>query len=318
MTRSLVVTDHTFAHVTVEADTARRLGATFEEFQCSTEAETRVAVQGADVVLVNFAPITETVLRVLAPNAVVIRYGVGVDNVDVNTARNLGIRVANVPDYGSDTVADHTVAALLALLRKLPAYDRAVREQGWCSPGSLGPLPGFASTTIGLVGTGRIGLAVCRRLRAFGFRVLAYDPYADLAALASERLSTMGLPELLAASHAVSLHAPLTPETRRIVDPDFLARLRPGAVLVNTSRGGLVDEEALADALQSGHLGAAALDVFDPEPLPASSRLRSLPQVLLTPHVAFHSTDSVAALQRLAAEEAARALTGEPLRCQIT
>jgi D-3-phosphoglycerate dehydrogenase len=125
------------------------------------------------------------------------------------------------------------------------------------------------------------------------------------------------LPELLASSHAVSLHAPLVPATQHLIDAGAFERMRPGAVLVNTSRGGLVDHDALADALASGHLAAAALDVFEPEPLPPDSRLRQFPQVLLTPHAAFFSDDSVAALQRLAAEEAARALAGEPLRCPV-
>jgi D-3-phosphoglycerate dehydrogenase len=269
------------------------------------------------VVLVNFAPITEAVLSAMATGGTVIRYGIGYDNVDTAAAGRLGISVANVPDYGSDTVADHTVASLLSLLRKLPAYDRGIREQGWCLPGSLGSLPGFASTTIGLIGTGRIGLAVAARLRPFGFRVLASDPYADADAVTAVGIELVDLPELLADSHAVSLHAPLTPATERLLDAGAFARMRPGAVVVNTSRGGLVDTEALADALESGQLGAAALDVFDPEPLDAGSRLRALPQVLLTPHAAFFSDDSVAALQQLACEEAARALAGEPLRCRV-
>jgi D-3-phosphoglycerate dehydrogenase len=313
----LVVTDQAFGGVDQEAATADQFGADFAEHQCTEEAETVTAVTGADVVLVNFAPITEAVLTAMAPGGTVIRYGIGYDNVDTGAAGRLGIAVANVPDYGSDTVADHTVASLLTLLRKLPSYDRGIRADGWVLPGSLGSLPGFASTTVGLVGTGRIGLAVAARLRPFGFRVLASDPFADTAAVAAAGIELVDLPELLAASHAVSLHAPLTPDTAQLMDAGAFAQMRPGAVLVNTSRGGLVDSAALADALESGRLGAAALDVFDPEPLDPSSRLRALPQVLLTPHAAFFSDDSVAALQRLACEEAARALAGEPLRCRV-
>jgi phosphoglycerate dehydrogenase-like enzyme len=314
----MVVTDQSFGGVAGEAATAARFDAAFAAHQCTTEAETKEAVAGADVVLVNFAPMTAAVLGALAAGATVIRYGIGYDNVDLEAARRLGVAVANVPDYGSDTVADHTVASLLALLRKLPAYDRAVREEGWCPPGALGSLPGFGSTTIGLIGVGRIGLAVHARLRAFGFRVLAHDPFADPAALREDGLVPVDLPELLAASHAVSLHAPLTDATHRLVDADALARMRPGAHLVNTSRGGLVDHDALADAIERGHIASAALDVFDPEPLAPDSRLRDLPQVLLTPHAAFFSDDSLASLQRLACEEAARALAGEPLRCPVT
>ncbi len=315
--RRVVVTDHVFPDVGPEAATAGRFHADFAEHACRTEAETRDAVAGADVVFVNLAPVTADVLRVLAPGAVVIRYGIGVDNVDLAAARRLGVAVANVPDYGGDTVADHAAACLLALLRKLPRYDHAVRTGGWCSPTSLAPLPGFASTTVGLVGTGRIGLALHTRLRPFGFRMVAHDPYADAEVLAARGLPLLDLPDLLAIANAVSLHAPLTSETRHLIDAGALRRMPAGAVLVNTSRGGLVDPEALADALESGHLSGAALDVFEPEPLPADSRLRSLPGVILTPHAAFYSDDSVANLQRLAAEEAARALAGEELRSRV-
>jgi phosphoglycerate dehydrogenase-like enzyme len=317
VSRRVVVTDHVFPDVRPEAETARRFDAEFAEYACRTEAETRDAVAGADVVFANLAPITADVLRVLAPGAVVIRYGIGVDNVDLAAARELGVAVANVPDYGSDTVADHAAACLLALLRKLPRYDHAIRTDGWCSPTGLAPLPGFPSTTIGLIGTGRIGLALHARLRPFGFTVVAYDPYADPAVLADLDLPLLALNDLLAAAHAVSLHAPLTEETHHLIDAAALRRMRVGAVLVNTSRGGLVDTEALVEALESGHLAGAALDVFEPEPLPAGSRLRALPGVILTPHAAFYSDDSVADLQRLAAEEAARALAGEDLRSRV-
>jgi D-3-phosphoglycerate dehydrogenase len=317
MSRRVVVTDHVFQNVDPEAAAASRFDAEFVEYACRTETETRDAVAGAAVVLVNLAPMTADVLRALAPGAVVIRYGIGVDNVDLAAAREIGVAVANVPDYGSDTVADHAAACLLALLRKLPRYDHAIRTDGWCSATDLAPLPGFPSSTIGLVGTGRIGLALHARLKPFGFRVVAHDPYADRAALADLGLPLLDLPDLLAAAHAVSLHAPLTEETHHLIDADALRRMRVGAVLVNTSRGGLVDPEALADALGSGHLSGAALDVFEPEPLPADSRLRALPGVLLTPHAAFYSDDSVINLQRLAAEEAARALAGEELRSRV-
>jgi D-3-phosphoglycerate dehydrogenase len=317
MSRRVVVTDHAFRNVDLEAATARRFGADFAEYACRTEAETRDAVAGAGVVFVNLAPITGDVLRALAPGAVVIRYGIGVDNVDLSAARDLGVAVANVPDYGSDTVADHAAACLLALLRKLWRYDNAIRADGWCAATSLAPLPGFPSTTVGLVGTGRIGLALHARLRPFGFRIVAHDPYADREMLADLGVPLLDLPDLLTAADAVSLHAPLTEETHHLIGADALRRMRPGAVLVNTSRGGLVDPEALADALERGQLAGAALDVFEPEPLPRDSRLRSLPGVILTPHAAYYSDDSVANLQRLAAEEAARALAGEDLRSRV-
>ncbi|HYP45202.1 MAG TPA: NAD(P)-dependent oxidoreductase, partial [Propionibacteriaceae bacterium] len=193
----------------------------------------------------------------------------------------------------------------------------AIRRDGWCEPRALGSLPGFGDTTIGLIGAGRIAQGLARRLRPFGFEVLAYDPYAQPQAAHEAGIELVGLPDLLARAHAVSLHVPVTEETRQLVGERFLQQLRRGAVLVNTSRGGLVDERALADSLAGGHLAAAALDVFDPEPLAADSPLRRLRNVIFTPHAAFYSDDSVMALQRLATEEAGRALAGEPLRCRV-
>lgn len=315
--KRVVVTDHAFGDVTDEAAVAERHGAEFAVHQCRTEEETVEAVCGANVAFVNFAPVTRAVLESMADGATVIRYGIGYDTVDVAVATELGANVANVPDYGVDTVADHTVACLLTLLRRIPRFDRAVHDDGWCAPRDLGSVPGFAESTIGLVGLGQIGFAVAKRLAPFGFAVLAHDPYADANAAAAHGVRLSELDELLGAADAVSLHAPLTAETSKLLDAAAFERMRRGAFLVNTSRGGLVDQEALADAVESGTVAGAALDVFDPEPLAAESRLRKLPEVLLTPHAAFFSDSSLAALQRLAAEEADRALLGKPLRCPV-
>lgn len=314
---SIVVTDHAFGGVAHETALAERVGARLSVHQCVSEDETRRAVSGADIVFVNFAPITRAVLEAMPAHAVVIRYGIGYDNVDIDAARELGVRVCNVPDYGVDTVADHTVACLLALLRKTGPFTQALRSTPWLKAGDLGPIRGFAETTVGLIGTGRIGRAVAARLQPFGFEVIAYDPFVDAAEIAPLGIEAVGFDELLARSHAVTLHAPLTDENRRLMDAVAFRAMREGAVLVNTSRGGLVDEQALLDALGTGHLAGAALDVFDPEPLDPASALRERDNVILTPHAAFYSLSSLDALQRLASEEAQRALDGAPLRCRI-
>jgi D-3-phosphoglycerate dehydrogenase len=317
VSKRLVVTDQAFGGTEVEEELARSAGADFAGHSVSTEEETLEVTRGADVVMVNFAPITDAVLAGLNENATVIRYGIGYDNVDAEAAERHGVAVANVPDYGSDTVADHAAACLLTLLRKLPFYDAAIRRDGWVQPGGLGSIPGFADTTVGLVGAGRIALGLARRLKAFDFRVLAYDPYADAEAARAAGVELTSLDEVVAQSAAISLHVPVTDDTRKLVDADLIDKMRPGAVLVNTSRGALVDEAALAAALKDGRIAAAALDVFDPEPLAPDSPLRELPNVLFTPHAAFFSDDSVKRLQRLAAEEAGRALAGQPLRCRV-
>jgi D-3-phosphoglycerate dehydrogenase / 2-oxoglutarate reductase len=314
----VVVTDQAFGGVEQERAMAAAAGAEFTSHQCTTEEETLEAVRDADVALVNFAPMTEKVLSAMGAGATVVRYGIGYDNVDVEAARRLGVAVANVPDYGSDTVADHAAAMILALLRRLPHYDRSIRAGGWCPPASVGPVPSFSSSTVGLVGVGRIARSLAARLAGFGFDLIGFDPLvpADVAEAAGVRL--VSLDEVAERSHAVSLHVPSTPETHRLVNAAFIARMREGAVVVNTSRGSLVDEQDLAAALLEGRLAGAALDVFDPEPLAAESPLRDCPTVLFTPHAAFYSTQSLQNLQRLATEEAARALRSEPLRCPVT
>jgi D-3-phosphoglycerate dehydrogenase len=317
MAERVVVTDHAFPGLDHERRAAERAGAEFSDHQVRTEDDAVAVTRGAAVALVNFAPVTRRVLEGLAPHATVIRYGVGYDNIDVDAAGELGVRVANVPDYGTATVADHAAALLLALLRRVPRYDRAVRESGWVAPADVGDVPALESATVGLIGTGRIGLALADRLRPFGPALLAFDPYAEERALREHGVEPVALEDLLPAVDGLSLHAPATPETHHVIDADALAQLKPGAVIVNTARGALVDEAALHDALERGALAGAALDVFEEEPLREDSPLRRHPAVLLTPHVAFYSDRSVDDLQRLAAEEAARALAGEPLRCQV-
>ena len=315
--KRVVVTDPRFEGLLNERAAADRFGASFHVFDCQDAAEVVDALRDADIAFVNLVPVTEAALEAMRPGGLVIRYGIGTDNVDMAAARRHGIRVANVPDYGSDTVADHACASMLALLRRLPIFDAAVRKEGWINPDRFKPLPSLTATVVGLVGVGRIGLLVARRLQAFGIRILASDPFADPERLRDAGIEPVPLDVLLAEAHGISLHLPATAQTRHIIGRQSIARMRRGAMLVNTARGMLVDEAALADALTSGHLGGAALDVFDPEPLAAGSPLRTMPNVILTPHAAFYSVESLQALQRLAAEEAARALAGEPLRCMM-
>lgn len=316
--RRVVVTDHAFVDVQHERDAAEALGARIEVHQCRTPKETTEAVRDADVALVNFAPMHREQLAALAPGATVVRYGVGVDNVDLVAAAGLGVQVANVPDYGVGTVADHAAALLLALLRRVSTYDQGIRTKGWVTPAFVGTLRAFPESTIGLVGAGRIARSLADRLRPFGFTLLATDPFVDAATAAEHGITLVDLDELLGRADAISLHLPVTEETHRFLDEVRIARLRPGCVVVNTSRGALVDERALAAAIRSGHVAGAGLDVFSPEPLAADSPLRDCPGVLLTPHAAFYSDVSLDNLQRLAADEAGRALRGEPLRCPMT
>lgn len=313
----IVVTDHGFDDLTHLRAVAESYRATLEIHQIDDPREVATIVSGADVVMNRFAPITRAALAALAPSAVVVRYGIGYDNVDMAAARELGVRVANVPDYGVDTVADHAVALILSAARRITVYDRVMRTTGWMSPTDVGPVKALAESTLGLVGVGRVGLAVAARMAGFGCAIIAFDPYANRVACAARHVSlTDSIEDLLAQSDIVSLHAPLTESTRTIINAETLRGMKPNALLVNTARGALVDTEAMAEALSTGVIAGAALDVVDPEPLPLTSSLWST-DVLMTPHAGFYSQTSVARLEQFAAEEAARALAGKPLRSPV-
>jgi len=238
----------------------------------------------------------------------VVRYGVGLDNVDVDAAQELGIGVGNVPEYGHEEISNHAIALLLALARKLPAFDAAVRR------GTEIPAPQsvrrLSQSTLGLVGLGRIGRRVAEKARAFGLDVVAYDPYASPGA----GVELLALDELLARADILSLHVPLTRETRHMIGARELALLPPGAFVINIGRGGLLDEDAVVEALRSGRVAGAALDVTEIEPLPLGSPLLDAPNVILTPHVAWVSDVALEDLKRLTAEAALRLLgTREPV-----
>ncbi|KGT95897.1 dihydrofolate reductase [Erwinia typographi] len=316
-TLKLVVTDQAFGNTRHEQAAAQAEAADFAEYQCRSEEETRSAVQGAHVVLNNFAPLTRRVLEVMAPGAVVIRYGVGVDNVDLIAAKDLGVRVCNVPDYGIDEVADHATAMTLALVRKLNRYDAGIREGEWKIDRMVDGVRSLRETTVGLIGLGRIARSYATRMAVFGCRITGYDPFVNDDAARAAGVEPMSRDEVIASADVLSLHVPLTPDTRHLIDADALTRMPAGSIIINCSRGGLVDETALSDALRHGHLSGAGLDVFEQEPLPADSPLRHSFSVLMSPHAAFFSNASVEKLQQLASEEALRGLRGETLRCRL-
>jgi phosphoglycerate dehydrogenase-like enzyme len=219
------------------------------------------------------------------------------------------VAVANTPDYCVDEVVSHTLAMALWLVRGLGRYDASVRAGQWAATAASPAAARPAGTVIGVVGLGRIGSQVAAQAKALGFDVIGHDPYAAPGG----DVPLVSLGDLLRGSHLVTLHAPLTAETRHLIRADTIALMRPGALLVNTCRGGLIDEGAVAAALRSGRLGGIALDVFETEPLPAASPLRSLPNVLLSPHAAWYSPASLAALPVRAAQQVVDFLAGIPV-----
>jgi len=306
----VAITDHVFADLGQERE---MLAAAGHELRFGTNAatpdEVARAVEGADAVLNCYAQIPPDLTRSMRGCRIIARYGIGLDTIDVDAATSAGIIVTNVPDYCIDEVSDHALALVLALGRGVARLDRAVRAGRW-SPMDAAPLHRLRGRTLGLVGFGRIAQALATKAGAVGLRVVAHDPFVADEAIAGGGAEPVDLATLLAAAHIVSLHAPLTPETHHLIGPRELAAMPAGALLVNTSRGGLVDLAALHEALASGHLGGAALDVLEDEPPAPDDPLLARPDVVVTPHASFYSEESVAELQRKATEQVIEALAG--------
>ena len=309
------VTDTSLGDDDLERVLAEETGAEYR--RAGGDGELGAALDDADVVFTNLVTLGAQELRRLADGAVVIRYGVGVDNVDLDAAAAAGVRVCNVPDYGANVVADHAVTLATMLVRRVRDFDAALHRGEEPAADAFGAIPSLESRTVGLVGAGRIAQLTAARFHAFGCRTLAFDPFADAAALAEHDITLVPWERLLAESDLISLHAPLTGETRHLLDDDAFAAMRRGVHVINTARGALIDTAALLRALDEGIVAGAALDVTDPEPLPKNAPLRARPEVILTPHVAFYSAESMQRLQQLAVAEGRRALAGEPLRCPV-
>lgn len=304
--RLAVVLDAGYDSHAIEASILQPFGLTVVERACHGDPAAVVrAVAGAVAVLVRESPVTAAAIDAMPGCRVIVRYGVGVDNIDLDAAARRGIAVANVPDYGIEEVSDHALALLLAVERRIVGRDRAVRDGAW-NVARAEPMRRLSELTLGIVGYGRIGRAFHRKAGALGFaQVLVHDPgLAD----------SVPLDDLLARSDIVSLHLPLTPDTAGLIGPERIARMKPGASLINTARGGLVDEAALARAIAAGRLRGAGLDVLAVEPPAPDNPLLALPQVVLTDHTGWYSESSVADLQRKAAGEIARVLSGQPPR----
>jgi D-3-phosphoglycerate dehydrogenase / 2-oxoglutarate reductase len=264
----------------------------------------------ADGVFVTYAKLPGELLRQFERCKVIGRFGLGVDNIDVKTASELGIVVTYVPDYCLHEVSDHAMALLLALARKIPFSNALVQEGRWEMPAVV-PMRRLEGRTLGLVGFGNIPRRVAPKAMAFGLKVVAYDPYAPADAARAAGIQLVEFEQLLAISDYVSLHAPLTPQTRGLFNADVLSKMKAGAYLINTARGPLIDEPALIAALDSGHLGGAALDVVATEPPSKDSRLFGRANVILTPHTAFYSVEALEELQTKCASDVARVLSGE-------
>jgi phosphoglycerate dehydrogenase-like enzyme len=272
-----------------------------------SSAQLAALLPGVDGYIAGLDAIDAAALSAAGSLRVIARYGVGTDNVDLAAARARGIVVTNTPGANAGAVAELALALLLLLARPILNAAAATREGGWPRTSGLS----LSGKTVGLVGFGAIGRALARLLSGFDCRLLTCDPWCDMERAASLGVAVVELEELLAASDFVSLHAPVTPETRGLVSAEFLMRMRPGAALVNTARGELVDEAALYEALVSGRLRGAALDAFAVEPPGADNPLLSLPNVIATPHMGAHTDGATTTMGRMALADCLAVLRGD-------
>ncbi len=309
----VAITDWTFSDLAIEEQILKPHGCIVQGRQCKTEAELIELVADADGVITQFARLTPRVIQAMAKARVIVRYGIGVDNVDLDTARARGIPVCNIPDYCIDEVADHTLAFILATTRQVVPHTVHLRAGQWGLAAPLISLKALRDLTVGVVGFGRIGREVVKRLVAFKCAVQVFDPLLPAAAIEKLGAREVSFNDLLKAADVLTLHCPSTPQTRKLMNQDSFAQLKPGAIFINVGRGDLVDTDALTAALESGHLGAAALDVFDPEPIPAEHPVLGMTNVIIAPHIASASPSAVRKLRENAANLALKAVRGEPL-----
>ena len=307
----VVVSDQVFPTVDVERELLGSIDAevTVASGEVASVLET---ARDADALLNTYLPFDREALAQLGRCRIIARYGIGVDNIDLDAARDQDIIVTNVPDYCVEEVTTHALAMILALARKLPQADRRTRAGQW-GVGDLGPMTRISQQTVGLIGFGRIGRRLSAALAELGAKIVVYDPYLPQDPPGVRLIS---LEELLSSADIISLHAPLTEETRGIINARTLSLMRPNAILVNTSRGPLVVFDDLISALRAGGIGAAGMDVFEQEP-PDASTFPELPNLLLSPHIAFYSEAAVRESQTKAATQVLNVLSGRPPDYQV-
>jgi D-3-phosphoglycerate dehydrogenase len=308
----VAVADSVFPNLDLARAVVSRAGAELRMAEKPTPEGIVAAAKDADALLVTYAKITANMIGEMKKVKIISRFGIGVDNVDLEAATRAGIVVTKVPDYCIDEVSDHAMALLLSLIRKIPASSARAHAGRWDMPAVV-PIHRLRGTVLGLVGFGRIPQLVAPKAKAFGMRVMASDPFVPLNVMEQAGVGRLEFPELLKVSDYISIHSPLLPETHHLFSDAVFSQMKPGALIVNTSRGPVVDEAALGRALDSKQIAGAALDVLEQEP-PTSSPLFGRENVILTPHTSFYSVESLEELQTKAAEEVVRVLTGQPPR----
>lgn len=308
----VVMTDSKYDSVSVIETMIREAGYDFSLYQCTTPQETAAVSKEADVLITHFAPVNREVIRSLKNCRLIIRGAVGVDNIDLEAAGKMGIPVANVPDYGRCDVANHVILLMLAANKKLCLLNRSVKEGVW-DFNLAKPIHRIEGKTLGLLGFGGIARQVAIKSRAFSMEVLAYDPYVGQGEAEKYHVRLADLDQVLSSSDYLSIHLPLNGSTFHLMDRRAFSVIKKGCTVINTSRGDIIEEQSLVRALEDGSVSAAALDVVSRESIDRNHPFCRMDQVILTPHSAWYSEESVQILLRSVAGEVLHALRGEPV-----
>jgi D-3-phosphoglycerate dehydrogenase len=310
----VAITDYTFDCLDVEKSILEPLGLDVVGQKSGKDRQALITlVQDADYVITQFAPVDAVVIAAMQKCRLIVRYGIGVDNVDLGAAAAKGIPVCNVPDYCIDEVADHTLALILDLTRKITSNALGVKSGGWGLTVPLRSMVALKEMTVGVAGFGRIGREVCNRLRPFRCRVLVYDPEVHASVIQAAGFLPVSLTELFRESDLVTLHCPSNQQTMQMINAENIAQMKDGVMLVNAARGNLVQTSELIDALREGKVSAAALDVTDPEPIEPESPLRKMDNVIITSHIAAVSVPAIQKLRCDAAQLVVRMFQGQRL-----
>ena len=312
----VIVSDCDHESMQIEKDILAAAGLNYDHKAARTEDEVIDQCKGGNIILNQYGKFDDRVFTALPEVKQIVRYGVGVDNVDLAAATRHGVQVCNVPDYGMHEVSDHALALMMALIRKIPATVSHTRNRDWDFR-KMAPIRRIKDMTIGVLGVGRIGGLFAKKALPLCDQVLVCDLYKTDLESAYPGTKQVSLEDLLAQSDVLSIHCPLSEETRGLIGPDALKSMKAGAFLINTARGGIVDEETLAELLKSGALAGAALDCVSKEPIDKASPLLDMDNVFLTPHMAYYSEESSAELKRKVAEEAVRFAKGEPVHYPV-
>lgn len=309
-TYTIAITDYQYESIEPQREVVREHpNMELVDFQCRTEEDVLTYAGDAHVLINQYAPMTRRVIEGLTQCRAIIRYGIGVDTVDVQAASERGIYVCNVPDYGVDETSNHAISMILALSRKLPIVMADVRRGNWSL--SCGkPMHRFEGSTLGLVGLGRIASAVARKMAAFGLRIVAYDPFADAQRAQELGVTLVDFDTLVRTSDYISIHCPATPDNAHMFSRAQFAAMKPTAYLINAARGSIVDTQALIDALRAGEIAGAGLDVLEREPIESDSPLLAMDNVIITAHFGGYSEEAILSLQQKATQEAVNILSG--------